>query len=116
MEIKDWDGDQQEASRDTTNKDPALVYSVNQDGWPASSPIAPPPPPRLAAAALMPQPPPPLRFSISGIKRVQAPPLRGGGVKRVQAQWVSPSVQVNINHCARFIFLSRAIDETDPPS
>ena len=103
MEIKDWDGDQQEASRDTTNKDPALVYSVNQDGWPASSPIAPPPPPRLAAAALMPQPPPPLRFSISGIKRVQA-------------QWVSPSVQVNINHCARFIFLSRAIDETDPPS
>jgi len=23
------------------------------------------------------------------------------GIKRVQAQWVSPSVQVNLNHCAR---------------
>ena len=49
----------EQASRDATSKAPVLVYSVNQDGWPASSPIAPPPPPRLAAAALMPQPPTP---------------------------------------------------------
>jgi len=35
------------------------------------------------------------------------------GIRRAKAQWVSPSVQVNINHCARFVFLSRAIDETD---
>ena len=34
------------------------------------------------------------------------------GIKRVKAQWVSPSVQLNLNHCARFVFLSRAIDET----
>ena len=50
----------EQASRDATSKGPVLVYSVNQDGWPASSPIAPPPPPRLAAAALMPPPPPSL--------------------------------------------------------
>ena len=49
----------EQASRDATSKAPVLLYSVNQGGWPASSPIAPPPPPRLAAAALMPQPPPP---------------------------------------------------------
>jgi len=51
----------EQASRDATSKAPVLVYSVNQGGLPASSPIAPPPPPRLAAAALMPQlSPPPL--------------------------------------------------------
>jgi len=49
----------EQASRDATSKAPSLLNSVNQDGWPASSPIAPPPPPWLAAAALMPQPPPP---------------------------------------------------------
>ena len=49
----------EQASQDATSRAPVLVYSVNQDGWPASSPIAPPPPPRLAAAALMPQTPPP---------------------------------------------------------
>jgi len=49
----------EQASRDATSKAPVLVCSVNQNGWPTSSPIAPPPPPRLAAAALMPQPPPP---------------------------------------------------------
>ena len=48
----------EQASRDATSTAPVLVYSVNQDGWPASSPIAPPPPPRLAAAVLMPSPPP----------------------------------------------------------
>ena len=34
----------EQASRDATSKAPVLVYSVNQDGWPASSPIVPPPP------------------------------------------------------------------------
>ena len=43
----------EQALRDATSKAPVLVYSVNQDGWSASSPIAPPPPPRLAAAALV---------------------------------------------------------------
>jgi len=38
------------------------------------------------------------------------------GIKRVKAQWVSPSVQLNLNHCARFAFLSRAIGEIDGPS
>jgi len=40
----------EKASRDATSKAPVLVYSVNQDGWPASSPIAPqaPPPPLTA--------------------------------------------------------------------
>ena len=28
----------------------------------------------------------------------------------VSPEWVSPSVQENFNHCARFVFLSRAID------
>jgi len=36
------------------------------------------------------------------------------GIKRVQAECVSPPVHVNFSHCARFVFLSRAIDETDP--
>jgi len=36
----------EQASRDATSKAPVLVYSVNQGGWPALSPIAPPPPPR----------------------------------------------------------------------
>jgi len=62
----------EQASRDATSKAPVLVYSVNQDGWPASSPIAPPPPPRLAAAALMPQPPPPPLTAERGESRHRA--------------------------------------------
>ena len=38
------------------------------------------------------------------------------GIKGVQVHWVSPSVQVNPNQCARFVFLSHAIDETDSPA
>ena len=41
--------------------------------------------------------------------------FRLSGIKRVYAEFASPSVQVNLNHCARFVFLSRAIDETDFP-
>jgi len=62
----------EQASRDATSKAPVLLYSVNQDGWPASSPIAPPPPPRLAAAALMPQPPPPPLTAERGESRHRA--------------------------------------------
>jgi len=58
----------EQASRDATSKAPVLVYSVTQDGWPASSTIAPPPPPRLAAAALMPQPPPPPRLATAAAR------------------------------------------------
>jgi len=59
----------EQAPRDATSKAPVLVCSVNQDGWPASSTIAPPPPPRLAAAALMPQPPPPPLIAERGESR-----------------------------------------------
>ena len=38
--------------------------------------------------------------------------FRLGGIERVQAELASPSDQVNTNRCARFVFLSRAIDET----
>ena len=64
----------EQALRDATSKAPVLVYSVNQDEWPASSPIAPPPPPRLAAAALMPQPPPPLRLAAAALMPQPPPP------------------------------------------
>ena len=40
-----------------------------------------------------------------------------GGIKRVQAWcWYHPRFKVDLNHCARFGSLSRAIDKTDPPS
>ena len=61
----------EKASQDATSKAPVLVYSVNQDGWPASSPVAPPPPPRLTAAALMPQPPPPPRLAAAALMRIK---------------------------------------------
>ena len=65
----------EQAPQDATSEAPVLVYSVNQDGWPASSPIAPPPPPRLAAAALMPLPPP----------LPPPPPLRPRGLAALSA-------------------------------
>jgi len=36
----------------------------------------------------------------------------------MQARGIAPFQRstVNLNHCARFVFLSRAIDETDSPS
>jgi len=65
----------EQASRDATSKAPVIAYSVNQDGWPASLPIAPPSPPRLAAAALMPQPPPPPLTAERGeSRRRRSPP------------------------------------------
>jgi len=36
--------------------------------------------------------------------------------KGASPEWVSPSVQANLNHCARFSSLARAIDETDSSS
>jgi len=73
----------EQASRDATSKAPLLVYSVNQGGWPSSSPIAPPPPPRLAAAALMPQPPPPPRLAAAALMpQPPPPPLTISGIKR----------------------------------
>ena len=36
--------------------------------------------------------------------------------KGCKPKWVSPSVQLYFNRCARFVFLSRAIDKTDSPS
>jgi len=79
----------EQASRDATSKAPVLVYSVNQDGWPASSPIAPTPPPRLAAAALMPQPPPPPRLAAATLMPQTPPPTltaeRGESHHRVVA-------------------------------
>jgi len=63
----------EQASRDATCKAPVLVYSVNQGGLPASSPITPPPPPRLEAAALMPHPPPPPRLAAAALMP-QTPP------------------------------------------
>ena len=100
----------QQASRDATSKAPVLVCFVNQGGWPASSPITPPQPSRLAAAALMPQPPPPPltaergeshhRLSLSGIK---------GGVSRKYRPHFTKEYGP-LSHCARFVFISRAID------
>ena len=77
----------EQASRDATSKAPVLVYSVNQDGWPASSPITPPPPPRLAAAALMPQPP---RLAAAALRhRRRSPPSEG---IPITVPWPPPSV------------------------
>jgi len=76
-----------------TSKAPVLVYSVNQGGWPASSPIAPPPPPRLAAATLMPQPPPSPRLAAAAlIPQPPPPPLtaeRGESRHRIVAAAVA---------------------------
>jgi len=65
----------EQASRNATSKAPVLVYSVNQVGWPASSPIAPRPPPQLAAAALMPQPPLPPLAAAALMPQPPPPPL-----------------------------------------
>ena len=85
----------EQASRDATSKAPVLLYSVNQDGWPASSPIAPPPPPRLAAAALMPQPPPPPLTAERGESRHRAVAAAVGLVAS-KGQY-RPPVQMNKN-------------------
>ena len=73
----------EQASRDATSEGSVLVYSVNQDGRPAASPIAPPPP--LAAAALMP-PPPPLP------PPTPPPPLTAerGEIRADRALWRAP--------------------------
>ena len=112
----------EQASRDATSKAPVLVYSVNQDGWPASSPIVPPPPPRLAAAALMPQPPPLTaergefrhRAVAAAVAVAAATASAAWYRKGVSPDWVSPSVQVNVNHCARCVFLSHATNTRAP--
>jgi len=45
--------------------------------------------------------------------------LRLGGIEGVEAELVAPPVQknaANLNHCARFVLLSHATDETDSSS
>ena len=88
----------EQASRDATSKAPVLVYSVNQDGWPASSPIAPPPPPRLAAAALMPQTPPPTLTAERGEshhRAVAAAAATATTAAAAPAAWAGCVVQVS---------------------
>jgi len=91
----------EQASRDATSKAPVLVDSVNQDGWPASSPITPPPPPRLAAAALMPQPPPPLLTAERGEshRRVVAAAVAVAAAAAAPAAWAGCVVRCGTTVC-----------------
>ena len=85
----------EQASRDATSKVPVLVYSVNQDGCPASSPIAPPPPPRLAAAALMPQTPPPTLTAERGESHHRVVAAAAAAAAAAPAAWTGCVVQVS---------------------